>query len=239
MRHGYNSENEIYILSDGTKIRFPYRIYCADNDYEYSQLTDHERLICDCILTRNSDGRIREKHIRNILMSDIPEWCFPYIVRASADYVFEIIEVIYDFLKQRKNSQLQAFCRNNSEIVRTDYRRMYSYWYEYYRRDFPEFSDYIGMKLFAECFLINTSIYNKLSSGKDFPDHSCRRSVSRIPDKDILADLSAGKEIPSPVRTQMRKHHSKGRLKHDLPVWKTEGRPYSEPLCCLRLLQLR
>ena len=167
MRHGYNSGNEINILSDGTKIRFPYRIYCADNDYEYSQLTDHEKLIYDCIFTRSNDGHIREKHLRNILVSDIPEWCFPNIVRASADYVFEIIEAICDCLKQRENRQLHALCRNNSEIVRTDYRRMYSYWYEYYRRDFPEFNKYIGVKLFAECFSINTGM-RKCCGGNTF-----------------------------------------------------------------------
>lgn len=98
-------------------------------------------------------------------MADISEWCFPYIVRASADYVFEIIKVIYDCLKHLENSQLQAFCRNNSEIVRTNYRRMYSYWYEYCRRDFPEFSDYIGMKMFAECFSINYRLRDLEKSG--------------------------------------------------------------------------
>ena len=29
---GFNSENEWYFLSDGSSIRFPYRIYYADDD---------------------------------------------------------------------------------------------------------------------------------------------------------------------------------------------------------------
>lgn len=154
----YNSEKEIYILSDVTMIRFPYRIYCPDDDRVYFQLTDNEKLIYDCIFTRNSDGYVREKHVRNILMTDIPEWCFPYILRSSADYVYEIVNAIYVYLKQRDYSLLQAFCRNNPEIVQIDYRRMYSYWYEYYRRDFPEFGSYIGRKLFSECMSPNSSL---------------------------------------------------------------------------------
>ena len=151
MSDAYNSENEIYILSDSTRIRFPYRIYCADDDHAYSQLNDQEKLIFDCIFTRNSDGHIREKHIRNILKTELPEWCFPYIVRSSADYVAEIVSTIYDCLKQRENRQLQTFCRNNTELVQTNYRRMYSYWYEYCRNDFPIFRSYVGRKLFSEC----------------------------------------------------------------------------------------
>ena len=157
----YNSENEIYILSDGTKIRFPYRIYCTDDDEVYLQLSDHEKLIYDCIFSRNSDGHIREKHIRNILMTDFAKWCFPYILRLSADYVLEIVIAIYDCLKKKDNISLQEFCRNNRKIVQTNYRRMYSYWCEYYRRKYPDFDTYIGTRLFSEIISVN---YNLESS---------------------------------------------------------------------------
>lgn len=53
--HAYNSEKEIYVLYDGTQIKFPYRIYCPDDDHEYYRLTDNEKLIFDCIFTRSSD----------------------------------------------------------------------------------------------------------------------------------------------------------------------------------------
>ena len=66
-----NSENEVYVLSDGTRISFPDRIYCLDDDDVYSGLSDAEKLIYDCIYTRHCDGRVREKHIRNILAGDV------------------------------------------------------------------------------------------------------------------------------------------------------------------------
>lgn len=88
-------------------------------------------------------------------MTDLQEWCFPYIVRSSADYVLEIITAIYECLKLRDNNKLQVFCRSNQEIVQTNFRRMHSYWSEYYRRNYPEFITYTGMKLFSECLLPN------------------------------------------------------------------------------------
>ena len=148
----YNSDKEIYLLSDGKQIKFPYRIYCQDDEHAYSLFGDNEKLIYDCIFTRSNDGYVREKHIENILGTEIPEWCLPYILRSSADYVLDIVNTIYEHLKHRDNSLFQAFCRNNPKILQTNYRRMSTYWNEYYRSDYPEFSTYIGQKLFLECF---------------------------------------------------------------------------------------
>ena len=154
---GYNSENEIYVLSDGTRIRFPYRIYLQEDDVAYSHLNYNERLIYNCIFTRSDNGHIREEKLRFLLAKDIPEWCFPYIVRLSSDYVLEIVSEVYKGLKQRDNRSLQEFCKNNPEIMQTAYRRMISYWNEYYRRDFPKLNTYIGWKLFSECLLPDVS----------------------------------------------------------------------------------
>ena len=154
---GYNSENEIYVLSDGTRIRFPYRIYLQEDDVAYSHLNYNERLIYNCIFTRSDNGHIREENLRFLLAKDIPEWCFPYIVRLSSDYVLEIVSEVYKGLKQHDNRSLQEFCKNNPEIMQTAYRRMFSYWNEYYRRDFPKLNTYIGWKLFSECLLPDVS----------------------------------------------------------------------------------
>lgn len=148
---GYNSDNEWYMLSDGTQIKFPYRLYLIDNLHVYPRLTDLEKKVYDCMFTRSCDGYIREKHIRNILMTEIPEWCFPYILRSSADYAVEIVTAIYEMLSQRDNTTIQAFCRANPDLVRVCYRRMCSYWNEYYRTDNPQFELYVGRKLFSEC----------------------------------------------------------------------------------------
>ena len=152
-----NSENEVYVLSDGTKISFPDRIYCLDDDDVYAGLSDTEKLIYDCIYTRNCDGRVREKHIRNILAVDYPEWCFPYILKLSSEYVVEITSVIYDALKERDNNDLWVFSQNNPKMLQLAYRRMVSYWNEFYRKDCPKFENYVGRRLFRECLAVRTN----------------------------------------------------------------------------------
>lgn len=42
---GYNSENEWYFLADGSAIRFPYRVYYADEDSVYNELSATEKLV--------------------------------------------------------------------------------------------------------------------------------------------------------------------------------------------------
>ncbi len=152
VQDGYNSENEYYLLSDGTKIKFPYRIYFVDDDSVYEKLTNIEKMIYDCIFTRSCDGHIREKHLINLLNTKIPEWCMPYILKISSEYVVEIIELIYDSLKNKDNTSMQVFCLNNPKLLKRAYQRMVSYWNEYYRSRYRKFNAYVGRKLFRECF---------------------------------------------------------------------------------------
>ncbi|MBR6254541.1 MAG: hypothetical protein IKR22_03805 [Clostridiales bacterium] len=151
-------EDEEYVLSDRTRISFPYRIYYLDDNAAYAELSDIEKLIYDCIYTRSCDGRVREKHIRSILAADFPEWCFPYILKLSSEYVVEILSVIYDALKERDNSDLWTFSRENPEMLQLAYRRMVSYWNEFYRKECPMFKDYVGRILFKECLATKTNL---------------------------------------------------------------------------------
>ena len=67
-------------------------MYLEDDDALYTDITDiDEKLIFDCIFTRNCNGFLREKHLKNIIACDaIPEWCMPYILRLSSEYVVDI-----------------------------------------------------------------------------------------------------------------------------------------------------
>ena len=156
----YNSSSEEYRLSDGSKVTFPYRMYFEDDDDLYSGISDREeKLIFDCIFTRNCNGFVREKHLKNILDCDtIPEWCMPYILRLSSEYVVEIIDTIYHGLKEKDNAAFISFCRNNLPIFKRSYTRMVSYWNCFYRRDWLLFRDYVGRKLYHEILLPKTNI---------------------------------------------------------------------------------
>lgn len=149
---GYNSENELYALSDGTMIRIPYRVYFCENDTAYDGMNVEEKLICDCVFTRSSNGFLRQKHLRRILETEIPEWCMPYLLRLSAEYVVEIIDCIYCALLSGDHAAIQAFCLQNSALLKRSFQRMTSYWNEYYKQQYPVFHDYVGFKLYKHIF---------------------------------------------------------------------------------------
>ena len=149
---GDDSENEVYLLSDGTKIRFPYRIYFKDDEKVYCNLPHNEKMIYNCIFTRNCDGIIREKHLRALLDTDLREWCMPYLLRLSSEYVVEIVELLYCFFKNKDNSLIQSFCAANPKQLKRMYQRMTSYWNVHYRKQYPRFNGYVGRKLFCECY---------------------------------------------------------------------------------------
>lgn len=158
--------NEEYILLDGSNITFPYRIYYVDNECVYNKLDSiEEKLIYDCIFSRSSNGHVREKHLRNLLIDEMPDWCMPYILKLSSEYVKEIVEVIYIYMSDKDNSLFRAFCEMNPYMFRYSYSRMTSYWNEYYRCECFEFHNYVGYKLYKKC-LNYSRRFDKLENNK-------------------------------------------------------------------------
>lgn len=148
------SGKEEYVLSDGSSVSFPYRIYYIDDEHIYDKLdSSEEKRIYDCIFSRSYDGYVRERHLKNLLTEDMPEWCMPYILKLSAEYVKEIVEDIYVFMSGRDNSKFQEFCELNPQIVRYAYSRMTNYWNEFYRCECFRFHNYVGYKLYKECLM--------------------------------------------------------------------------------------
>ena len=148
--------NEQMELFDGSEIQFPYRIYFLDEESSYEKLVSkEEQWIYHCIFTRSCNGYVREAHLRAILEEDYPEWCMPYIFKLASEYVVEILDVIYTVMKGKDNSLFQAFCQNNPYLFKCYYNRMISYWNEYYRNQCYKYHDYVGYKLYKECFGYN------------------------------------------------------------------------------------
>lgn len=160
---GIGNEYETYLLLDDSTVTIPTRIYFIDDEKAYDTLEDRdERLIYDCFFTRSSDGYVRQKHLRNLLAEDFPEWCMPYIWKLSSEYVVEILDDIYKGMRTRDNTQFRAFCANNPYMFRRFYTRMVSYWNEFYRQDCYRFHDYVGYRLYKECFGYNRK-YERIS----------------------------------------------------------------------------
>lgn len=147
------SPDTIKYYQNNRVIIFPNRIYCHDNSNKFiDSLTERQKMILHCILSRSSDGYIRQKQIRSLLQMDYEDWAIPYIVKICDEYVVEIVEMTYEFLKERDTVRIKNFCSENKEEFCKSYSRMISYWNEYHRHTYGDFHQYIGRKLFRECF---------------------------------------------------------------------------------------
>lgn len=165
IRTGATDDGCAYTLLDGQDIVFPYRIYYRD-EINGQLLTFEQEMIYHCLFSRSCDGFVREKHIKEILSEDYPDWTLPYILKVSDEYVIEILEVIYDLLKGRDNDKMQVFCEMNVGSFLCSHDRMISYWNEYYRNRIFSYKDYIGKKLFSECFGYTRSMEKERSRYK-------------------------------------------------------------------------
>lgn len=147
------SEQTIHYLQDKTEIKFSDRIYYIDVcDDDLNNLGLQEKMILHCIYTRSCDGFVREKHLKSLLLMDYPNWAIPYIVKVSDEYVIEILEMVYDILKEQDTKPIKQFCLENVQSFCKSYARMTSYWNEFYRDRCYNFNEYVGRKLFRECF---------------------------------------------------------------------------------------
>lgn len=148
-----------YKLLNGENIEFPYRIYEVDRIAIPSEFTFIQKIIFHAFLSRSNNGYVREKHIHTLLDMDYPERVFPYIVKLSDEYVVEILDLIYLYLKNTDCQQIKSFCRLNTFSFVRSYDRMASYWGEYYGGSFYK---YVGRKLFRECYGYQKSFWNSI-----------------------------------------------------------------------------
>ncbi|MEI5909564.1 hypothetical protein WAK64_21305 [Bacillus spongiae] len=140
-------------VQDDIVIKFPYRIYYIDNSDKYiDSLNVQQKMILHCIYSRSCDGFVRQKHLKLLLMMDYENWAIPYIVKICDEYVIEIVEMTYEILKERDTEEIKKFCLENNALFYKSYNRMISYWNEYYRLKYNNFQEYVGRKLFEDCF---------------------------------------------------------------------------------------
>lgn len=168
------SNKKIQYKVNGKYLTFPDRIYFNDiKETKLQKLTEQQRNIIHCIYSRHCDGFIREKHLKELLSSNYEDWTIPYIVKICDEYVVEILEMTYKLLIGKDLTKIQQFCRENKVQFLKSYHRMISYWNEYYRWDCYRYRDYIGRKLFIECFGYTRSMELKRASSKtiNFSDY--------------------------------------------------------------------
>lgn len=154
------SEEFIRYNLNNIKIHIPYRMYFVDVSPErVNSLSKTQKEIFYCIYTRSCNGYVREKYLNELLHLNFSSWSIPFIVKLCDEYIIEILELLYDKLKERNNTDIQSFCLDNKSTIHKSYNRMISYWNAFYRENEKSFHRYVGRKLFRECLGYNGSLY--------------------------------------------------------------------------------
>lgn len=147
------TEQSCLYLIDGKEVKFPYRIYYKDKlKINELKLSSQQNVIYHCIFSRSCDGFVREKHIKELLSINFPRWAIPYIIKICDEYVVEILETVYNQLQNKCIDEIKTICKQNLNTFCLSHDRMISYWNEFYRYNCFRYKDYIGKKLFEECF---------------------------------------------------------------------------------------
>nr|WP_205603791.1 hypothetical protein [Bacillus mesophilus] len=153
------SEDIVDYFQNNYVINFPYRIYYIDNSDEFMHsLNEQQKMIVHCIYSRSCDGLVRQKHLNSLLLMDYDDWSIPYIVKICDEYVLDILEMTYEILKDQDTERIKNFCLQNNVSFCKSYHRMISYWNEYYRFKYDNFQQYVGRKLFRDCFGFSKSM---------------------------------------------------------------------------------
>ncbi|MFF7880686.1 hypothetical protein ACH40F_09635 [Streptomyces sp. NPDC020794] len=137
----------------GETVAIPSRIYNEEPgaDFECS-LTGTQQVILHCLYSRHSDGRVRQRHLEQIVASGEP-WVAPFVLQLAGEYVLEILDVIgrgLVGLAVPNSAQRRLYgdfiARNPAFFARTE-RRVVSYWSCYYRWKYTVFGTYPGCAL--------------------------------------------------------------------------------------------
>ena len=158
----------------GETVSIPTRIYHPEPTADV-ELTGTQRLVLHCLYSRHHDGKVRQRHVEQILVSSEP-WVVPFVVQLLGEYVLEIVLSIAKGLPAHSAQLYGEFIVANPAFFARTQRRVVSYWDCYYRRQYPVFRSYPGCVL-AEAFLAAASE----QAGATWPRHLPRASGPRFP----------------------------------------------------------
>lgn len=135
------------VLLNGEQLSIPYRVYLLQPESDRSSaLTPGQQLILSAILSRSSDGFVREKCVAELLQSDEP-WIPPFVLQLLGEYVLPIIRVVEAHSAVLKRSEYYRFVFENPAFLQLLKQRITSYWNCYFRTMFPSLKDYPAFQI--------------------------------------------------------------------------------------------
>ena len=124
----------------GNDVYVPYRFHLL-NAVKIEDISDWALSAAQCLLTRSTDGYIRQKAL-NAILSVRESWIAPFVVPLIGEYVVEIVEDIRRDLPSLDQAIYSNFVRENRSVMRTIRSRAVSYWDAYYRESYPDRATY-------------------------------------------------------------------------------------------------
>lgn len=141
-RLALSSDDLSPVIVDGEVLSRPYRVYFPEPPrHVESGLTTRQRLILATLYTRHHDGHVRERRLRQAILS-ADKWVVPFVVQLLGEYVIEIAQAIED-LGVLDPDVYGAFVSDNEVFVERICARIVSYWNAYYRRHIPDLTEYV------------------------------------------------------------------------------------------------
>lgn len=131
-------------LVDDCRVQIPYRIHFSSRP-DLSDLPDTAKLVGACLVSRSTDGYLRQSALRSML-PQVTSWNAPFVVALVGEYIVEILDDISQALPKMDAAPLGKFLRRNPELLRLICARVPSYWDAYYRHEFQR-SAYPGFKI--------------------------------------------------------------------------------------------
>ena len=127
------------------KLSIPHRVYYDISRIRFSSLNPSQMEILSCILSRHSDGFVRQRSLERFLTSK-HIWIPAFVIQLAGEYVVEILDLIERSLVSFDEGIYSEFLANNPKFLELTAQRIESYWDCYYRRRTRR-DEYVGFRI--------------------------------------------------------------------------------------------
>jgi hypothetical protein len=119
---------ESFSVGVGTEhVTIPNRLHLDPTFIHVDSLTLLQKEMVDCLLTRHTDGFVRQRHLARIVGLS-HTWIPPFVVQLAGEYVVEILNVIYQSLPALDTVVYREFLCHNPAFLALTGQRIASYW---------------------------------------------------------------------------------------------------------------
>src|SRR5262245_48570015 len=105
------------IRLQGQPLLIPTRIYNPEPDWALVRLLGGiEQSVAACLFTRHHNGRVRERALAQLPVSDEP-WVAPFVIQLLGEYVIELVERAAYLIEAWPKAGYVMFARENLDFL--------------------------------------------------------------------------------------------------------------------------